>query len=486
MLVHSGDAVRVAVDQDGDQRYEAWLDLAWRYLFEPFGNAAPVANPGRYLETPLGATVALDGSGSFDWEGTPLSYQWTLIQRPAGSKASLAGAKTATPTLTPDVAGAYVAELTVHDGERASAPARVLVTGKAPNGRAVCAEDDLGGLPESGYITFEMRGSIDNARVIPLCSGRVLVANSFGPDSGFLGTGVTVWNVATGRAEREYDLTDAVESIVLDADNGWVFATGAWGGVARIDLVSHEVTHFLPGHAYQRIAVAPGGRLFGVRNAADDTLVLDIIDGGALAVLKSVGLREFGTHAVPSDLVVTADGEVIVGAYGGVDRVQRYRWNPATNDIALVELVVANLWPRDTLAAAPDGTRYALQARYLEESEWSAQSLGIRDLDTAFADQGFWFTGWAPRSAAFDVLGNYLVAATGVGAKVFDAAAHTAVAEIAHERGIADGSPDHCDRLDSRMTAAAMSRGGEILYGLAGSCGPMHSQTRLYWKVWRR
>ncbi len=94
------------------------------------GNRAPIANAGVAQSVVTGATVALDGGASSDPDGDALTYSWSL-QRPAGSVATLAGATTSKPGFTADVAGSYVATLTVSDG-KVTASASITVTAQAP------------------------------------------------------------------------------------------------------------------------------------------------------------------------------------------------------------------------------------------------------------------------------------------------------------------------------------------------------------------
>jgi mono/diheme cytochrome c family protein len=93
------------------------------------GNRAPIANAGATQSVATGASVVLDGSASSDPDGDALTYSWTL-QRPATSAAALTGATTSKPGFVADVAGSYVATLTVSDG-KVTASASVTVTAQA-------------------------------------------------------------------------------------------------------------------------------------------------------------------------------------------------------------------------------------------------------------------------------------------------------------------------------------------------------------------
>jgi hypothetical protein len=94
------------------------------------GNTAPEANAGNDRTVPTGETVTLDGSGSSDEDGDPLTFEWTLTSVPEGSNAtaSLTGADTAGPSFMADLAGEYVAQLVVNDGTADSAPDTVSIT----------------------------------------------------------------------------------------------------------------------------------------------------------------------------------------------------------------------------------------------------------------------------------------------------------------------------------------------------------------------
>lgn len=90
-------------------------------------NHPPVANAGPDRRVRMGQPVILNGSGSTDPDGDPLTYRWTLMYRPPGSTATLTGATTAYPRFMASKGGFYVIQLVVNDGTVNSPPDRVIV-----------------------------------------------------------------------------------------------------------------------------------------------------------------------------------------------------------------------------------------------------------------------------------------------------------------------------------------------------------------------
>ena len=94
----------------------------------PAGNQPPVAAAGPDQDVFAGLAVILDGSGSSDPEGGLLSYSWSVTSFPAGSRATLSDPTAIDPSFVGDVAGDYVLQLIVNDGEFDSAPDTVMIT----------------------------------------------------------------------------------------------------------------------------------------------------------------------------------------------------------------------------------------------------------------------------------------------------------------------------------------------------------------------
>jgi hypothetical protein len=93
--------------------------------------SAPTANAGPHQTVNVGANVQLNGAGSTDPNGLPLTYSWQLLSMPTGSAAGLKNPAAVNPTFTVDIAGTYVAQLIVNDGQLSSGPATVTITTEA-------------------------------------------------------------------------------------------------------------------------------------------------------------------------------------------------------------------------------------------------------------------------------------------------------------------------------------------------------------------
>lgn len=93
-------------------------------------NLPPIANAGPARTVQTLETVALDGTGSFDPEGAPISYVWTLDGNPIATGA--------TPVVGPFGAGTHTITLTVTDEHGASASDSLVLTvlNRAPTASA--------------------------------------------------------------------------------------------------------------------------------------------------------------------------------------------------------------------------------------------------------------------------------------------------------------------------------------------------------------
>ncbi|GHB75568.1 hypothetical protein GCM10007390_31650 [Persicitalea jodogahamensis] len=76
-------------------------------------NDSVTAKAGDDQSVQVGQVVTLDGSASASSEGKPLTYQWTILRKPAKSTVSLSDATSFKPTFKPDEVGEYELELTV-------------------------------------------------------------------------------------------------------------------------------------------------------------------------------------------------------------------------------------------------------------------------------------------------------------------------------------------------------------------------------------
>ncbi|PKI12630.1 PKD domain-containing protein [Colwellia sp. 12G3] len=101
-------------------------------------NHIPIANAGADISGQLGQLAHLDGSGSRDADGDTLTPRWSISSKPKNSAVTLADTHTFHPSLTPDVAGHYVVQLIIYDGQYLSTVDSVTISTKnlAPTANA--------------------------------------------------------------------------------------------------------------------------------------------------------------------------------------------------------------------------------------------------------------------------------------------------------------------------------------------------------------
>lgn len=79
-------------------------------------NTIPFADAGPdQAITEVGSIIQLDGSQSYDLEGDPINFNWTMLSKPVDSNAALSDSTSPTPTFQADIHGDYVIELVVSD-----------------------------------------------------------------------------------------------------------------------------------------------------------------------------------------------------------------------------------------------------------------------------------------------------------------------------------------------------------------------------------
>ncbi len=92
-------------------------------FYEP-GDFAPIADAGPDQTVPVGTNVPLDGSGSYDPDGDPLTYQWTQLSGPG---VTLVTGTSERPTFDADQVGTITIRLVVADYDTTSAPDSVTI-----------------------------------------------------------------------------------------------------------------------------------------------------------------------------------------------------------------------------------------------------------------------------------------------------------------------------------------------------------------------
>ncbi len=215
------------------------------------GNIAPVANAGPDQNVISGNQVNLNGNGSSDANGDPLTFTWTLTSTPAGSSASFVNATSPTPSFVADLDGSYVVSLVVNDGTVASNPDNVVIVASGSSSSYDCTSNTVHCVDDSAGANQEY-SIIQNAVNISQPGDVVLVF-----DGNYAGFRVSSSGTSTQRI-----------TIVADGNNANIVSSEPFGNNAiRIEASSNitidgfqiDRSGFSAGSSYNYACIAARG-----------------------------------------------------------------------------------------------------------------------------------------------------------------------------------------------------------------------------------
>ena len=180
------------------------------------GSPIAIATVPAFVSDP-GTKVTLMGDGSYELDGDPLTYAWSITARPAGSAASITNPTSVDASITPDLNGTYGIKLVVTDtttGAAAVSTATIQVGAYLPV--AVIAQPQASVLL-GGTVTDTAASSYD-PQALPLTFDWEIDAAPAGSTATINGSNTTANVSFTPDMAGTYTLTVTVNNGTLSAN----------------------------------------------------------------------------------------------------------------------------------------------------------------------------------------------------------------------------------------------------------------------------
>ncbi|MGH0032397.1 MAG: hypothetical protein ACQGVC_21610 [Myxococcota bacterium] len=272
-------------------------------------------------------------------------------------------------------------------------------------GEPVCSSDELGALPDSGFLDF----TEDIRAFVPLCDGWVVTSTE--------SKRVVVRHLPTGRTGLDVRLIEASRELVLDPAAKVVYGTlPAEDSLAVVDLVTGAVER-IPIERPRSLSLGNDGDLYLITSRVFDPSVIRL-DGQT---------RTFGVPTWSHGAILTynaARDEVLTrtSAYN-TSTLYRYAYDPVLGKTVLQS--APGGWIAANIAVSPDGEHVVSAgppgtSRMLQDLWGSDLTVELGRVD--LADN-------PPRSVSFDPSGTMLAASTAEDAAVFDVASHQPIVQ---------------------------------------------------------
>lgn len=240
-------------------------------------NEDPVADISGDTTGEVGTPVQLDGRGSSDPDGDPISYSWSLVSAPEGSSVTI-DSSADTVSFNPDVPGDYQVKLIVSDDGSGSGEAAVTIPVSVQNEAPLIGDFSLnpsGEILTDDYVEFSVGISDDTDKLY----------------------------------SYQWELLSGPDGSTAQVDNTFNF----FGGNFTTRTVTGNITPDLPGVYKIKITVQDNHLLssskeltlnVGARNTSNQAPITSMRIGQTgvssavdASVLRSVSFKDYGTNS---------------------------------------------------------------------------------------------------------------------------------------------------------------------------------------------